>query len=123
MTEAQRPLQPRPAYHPLVESHRIEGTRVHDRDGKHVGTIDHLIIEKVRGRVVYVVASFGGLMGFGERLHTIPWEKLAYDTLFQAYRLEVTEAELQDAPPLPHDWDREQENAFRDYWGVGRYGW
>ncbi len=92
----------RPAEHPLIESHRVEGTRVYDRDGKHVGTIDHLVIEKVSGRVVYAVASFGGFLGLGEHLHTIPWEKLHYDPKLYAYRTEVTEAELQDAPSLPH---------------------
>jgi sporulation protein YlmC with PRC-barrel domain len=112
----------RPAEHPLIESHRVEGTRVYDRDGKHVGTIDHLVIEKVSGRVVYAVASFGGFLGLGEHLHTIPWEKLHYDPKLYAYRTEVTEAELQDAPSLPHDADREREDMLRAYWALGPYG-
>ena len=34
--------------HPLIESHRVEGTRVYDPQGKRIGTIRHLVIEKVR---------------------------------------------------------------------------
>ncbi|HEX2552593.1 MAG TPA: PRC-barrel domain-containing protein [Microvirga sp.] len=112
----------RAAEHPLIESHRVEGTRVYDRDGQHVGTIDHLVIEKASGRVVYAVASFGGFLGLGERLHTIPWEKLDYDPKLHAFRVDVTEAELQDAPSLPHNADREQEDLLRAYWALGPHG-
>src|SRR3712207_8851915 len=38
---------------------RVEGTPVYSPQGKHVGTIHHLIIEKASGRVVYAVMSFG----------------------------------------------------------------
>ena len=51
--------------HPLIESNRVEGTPVYSPHGKHVGTIHHLIIEKVSGRVVYAVMSFGGFLGIG----------------------------------------------------------
>ena len=53
---------------------------------------------------------------------TTPWEKLHYDPKLYAYRTEVTEAELQDAPSLPHDADREREDMLRAYWALGPYG-
>src|SRR6478752_3418837 len=40
--------------HSLIESHRVEGTLVYDPTDKRIGTIHHLIIEKVSGQVVYV---------------------------------------------------------------------
>ena len=43
----------------------MEGTRVYDPQGKPVGTIRHLVIEKVSGRVVYAVMTFGGFLGMG----------------------------------------------------------
>jgi len=57
---------------PLIESNRVEGTRVYDPQGKPVGTIRHLVIEKVSGRVVYAVMTFGGFLGMGSQPHTIP---------------------------------------------------
>jgi hypothetical protein len=33
---------------------------VHEADGKHIGEVDHLIIDKLSGRVAYAVVSFGG---------------------------------------------------------------
>src|SRR3954471_16822101 len=34
--------------HPLIESDRIEGTAVYDANGKQIGTVKRLVIEKVR---------------------------------------------------------------------------
>jgi sporulation protein YlmC with PRC-barrel domain len=46
--------------HPLIESDHIEGTAVYDVNGKPIGSIKRLVIEKVSGHVVYAVTSFGG---------------------------------------------------------------
>lgn len=49
----------------LIDSHRVEGTKVFDLSGKDIGTIKRLVIDKVSGRVVYAVATFGGFLGLG----------------------------------------------------------
>src|SRR6516162_10820432 len=45
-----------------------------DIAGKRIGTIRRLVIEKVSGHVVYAVTAFGGSLGVGAEIHTIPWE-------------------------------------------------
>ena len=65
---------------PLIESDRVEGTYVYDPNGSHIGTIKRLMIEKISGKVAYAVMSFGGFLGMGADEHTIPWNKLNYDT-------------------------------------------
>ena len=119
MTQTSAPAEARAPTHPLIETNRIEGTRVYDREGKHIGTIDHLVVEKVSGHVAYAVVSFGGFLSIGAHHYTIPWEKLHYDTAMGGYHTDITEAELQDAPKLPHDADRAEE--LRRYWNVARY--
>jgi hypothetical protein len=37
--------------HQCVSSEDIHGTEVYGADGKHIGEIDHLIIDKLSGRV------------------------------------------------------------------------
>ena len=51
--------------HQCISSEDIQGTEVYGLDGKHIGEIDHLIIDKLSGRVAYAVMSFGGFMGLG----------------------------------------------------------
>jgi sporulation protein YlmC with PRC-barrel domain len=114
--------------HPLIESNRVEGTPVYSPQGKHVGTIHHLIIEKVSGRVVYAIMTFGGFLGFGSHEHTIPWEKLNYDTQLGGFRTDITQEELTGAPVISGDekdwWDRRREQDLHDHYKVPTYwGW
>ena len=46
--------------HPLTESDYVDGTAGYDANGKQIGTIKRLVIEKVSGHVVYAVTSFVG---------------------------------------------------------------
>jgi sporulation protein YlmC with PRC-barrel domain len=46
--------------HTLISSEDVEGTNVYDPAGTKIGDIDHLMIDKVSGRVTYAVMSFGG---------------------------------------------------------------
>src|SRR5919202_3707229 len=81
----------------LIGSDRVEGTKVHDPGGEHVGTISRLMIDRVSGRVAYVVATFAHEDLAGESF-VIPWGRLSYDTGLGGYRTAITEAELRRAP-------------------------
>jgi hypothetical protein len=64
--------------------------------------IDHLIIDKVSGRVAYAVMSFGGFVGLGHSHYPIPWGALTYDTslgtLGRASELAAEPARLSKGP-------------------------
>ena len=49
----------------LISSEDVEGTNVYGVGDKAIGEIDHLLIDKVSGRVLYAVMSFGGFLGLG----------------------------------------------------------
>ena len=111
---------------PLIESDRVEGTYVYGPNGNHIGTIKRLMIEKVSGKVAYAVMSFGGFLGLGADEHTIPWNKLNYDTSLGGYRTDIMEEQLRGAPTFyrgsDYDWsDRERERELHDYWRTPYY--
>ncbi|WP_336492296.1 PRC-barrel domain-containing protein [Methylobacterium nigriterrae] len=87
-----------PPSHPLIESDHIEGTAVFDANGKRIGSIKRLVIEKISGHVAYAVTTFGGFLGMGSEVHTIPWEQLHYDTELHGYHTTITEEQLRQAP-------------------------
>jgi PRC-barrel domain len=112
-----------PTFHPVIESDRVEGTAVFNQQGRRIGTIKRLLIEKVSGKVLYVDVTFGGFLGIGVHHRTLPWDKLSYDKALEGYRTEITEEQVRDAPSVyGYDgddlvWpDRKREKELRDYW-------
>jgi hypothetical protein len=84
--------------HRLISSEDVQGTDVYGIGDEAIGEIDHLLIEKISGRVAYAVMSFGGFLGLAHSHYPIPWSALKYDTALQGYRTGITEAQLEDAP-------------------------
>ncbi len=82
----------------LISSNSVQGTEVYGASGEHVGEIDHLMIERVSGRVAYAVMSFGGFLGMGKDFYPIPWNALKYDTTLDGYRTSVTREQVEGAP-------------------------
>lgn len=105
----------------LIASDRVEGTAVYDANGKRIGKVEKLVIDKAGGRVAYAVLSFGGFLGIGADHYPIPWPMLDYDEQLGGYRVDITEEQLKKAPKLQQGDSWEQAN-HRDeeiygYWG------
>jgi hypothetical protein len=101
---------------PIVESDRVEGTAVFGESGNQVGTIKRLLIEKVSGRVIYVDVTFGGFLGLGAHHHTIPWDKLTYDTRLHGYRTDITEEQVRGAPTFDRADEMSTDRTLHDFW-------
>src|SRR5438132_5295840 len=85
--------------HQLISSEDVEGTNVYDLKGNKIGEIDHLMIDKVSGRVTYAVISFGGFLRLGHSHYPVPWAALKYDSKLGGYITGITQEKLKDAPP------------------------
>jgi hypothetical protein len=49
-----------------ISSDKVEGTSVYNRNGDNIGTINHMMIDKISGQVEYAVVFTGGFLGIGE---------------------------------------------------------
>lgn len=107
----------------LVSSSDVTGTEVYGSDGSHIGTIDHLMIDKQSGKVAYAVMGFGGFLGLGEDHHPVPWNKLDYDPARGGFVTDLTEAAVKGAPEHRDDWhaDRDWETRIHEHYGVPHY--
>ena len=83
----------------LIESDRVRGTSVYDRNGKHIGAVERMMIDKASGQVTLVVLAFGGFLGAGTDAETIPWDVLEYDANLGGYRTSLTEDQVQGRHP------------------------
>jgi sporulation protein YlmC with PRC-barrel domain len=95
----------------LISSDKVDGTAVYGSDGEKIGSIEHLMIDKISGKVAYAVLTFGGFMGFGEDFYPIPWSTLEYDTNLGGYRLDVTKEQLKTAPEIYGEYWLELESS------------
>jgi hypothetical protein len=112
--------------HSLIASDRVEGTPVRRSDGTKIGTIERLMIDKHSGNVAYAVLNFGGFLGLGRHHLPIPWARLSYDRTLAGYQLDLSDAELSQAPAFEadkdFDWgDRSREIDVHTYYKVPPY--
>ena len=109
--------------HQLISSEDVEGTNVYDIEGNKIGEIDHLMIDKVSGRVNYGVMSFGGFIGLGHSHYPVPWNALKYDIKVNGYVTGISEQQLKDAPAFSDDsWsDRNWEAQTHQHYNVTPY--
>ena len=108
---------------PAISSEDVQGTDVFSPDGTEIGEIDHLMIDKLSGRVTYAVMSFGGILGVGHSHYPVPWGALKYDKEFGGFRTSINQSQLKDAPELSDDsWsDRTWETRVHSHYGVQPY--
>ena len=106
----------------LIASDKVEGTSVYGADGKHIGSVERLILDKRSGHVSYAVLSFGGFLGIGHDHYPLPWQKLTYDERLGGYRTDVTREQVEGAPHYradeEFDWSEDRGRRVQDYYGV-----
>lgn len=86
----------------LIASDKVEGTPVYNQVGERIGHVKNLMLKEKR-TVEYVVMSFGGFLGLGERYHPIPWNALRYDGERGGYVVDVDKEKLSEAPSHGHE--------------------
>jgi len=109
----------------LISGKKVEGTTVFNLAGEKVGTVDDIMIDKVSGRAVYAVMSFGGFLGMGEKFHPIPWSTLKYDRQKEGYAVNIDKKLLQDAPAYDANsefkWTPDYGRKVDSYYGSPSY--
>jgi hypothetical protein len=109
----------------LIAADQVVGTGVYNRAGEKLGTVDHLMLDKVSGQAIYAVMSFGGFLGLGQSYHPLPWSMLRYDAAFGGYAVDVDRKMLQAAPYFERlddfRWTPEYSRMVDHYYGAPPY--
>ena len=108
----------------LISADKVHGTAVYNAGGDRLGSIDSIMIDKASGQVDYVVMSFGGFLGIGEKYHPMPWDMLDYDPSVGGYRVDLDRSDLESAPNYDRDgidaYDFASDEAGVDDYYAGR---
>lgn len=91
------------AYPQVLSATTLMGNRVVNPQGEELGKIEEFMIDLHTGRINYAVLSFGGFLGFGDKLFAIPWEALTVNTDNHTFSLNVEKEQLKNAPGFDKD--------------------
>ncbi len=107
----------------LLSTEDLRGTNVFGAAGDRIGAIDHLMLDRETGQVVYAVISFGGFLGLGEGHYPVPWRALRYNSDQEGYLTNINEAMIRDAPAFSDDsyGNREWERSVFRHYGARPY--
>jgi len=113
---------PTPSPSDVISSERVEGTKVYNREGDKLGSIDDLMIDKASGQVRYAVLEFGGFLGVGTDRYPLPWDVLKYDKSKEGYVVPLDKSTLEGAPRYSVDdiptYTPDYSRSVNDYYGV-----
>jgi hypothetical protein len=108
-----------------VKTNDVVGCKVKNAADENLGKIEEIILDKNNGCVRYVILSFGGFLGMGEKLFALPWKALHYDVNKDCFLLNIDKEKLENAPGLDKNmpnWANEQfGETIYTYYGVTPY--
>jgi sporulation protein YlmC with PRC-barrel domain len=112
---------------PVVSASKIIGEAVINHQKESLGKVHELVIDTELGSVAYVVLSFGGFMGMGNKLFAIPWQAFEFSATEYKLILNVNKEKLKDAPgfdpeKMPNFADRSWGESVHSYYGY-RTAW
>jgi sporulation protein YlmC with PRC-barrel domain len=87
----------------VLSASSLSGTHIHNPEGEHLGELEEVMIDLKTGNVAYAVLSFGGFMGFGEKLFALPWSMLTVDMDREIIVADLTKETLKNAPGFDKD--------------------
>ncbi|CDG81956.1 PRC-barrel domain-containing protein [Janthinobacterium agaricidamnosum] len=87
----------------LMGADTLIGDDVYNHNEEDLGDIKEIMLDMRTGQVAYAVLSFGGILGMGEKLFAVPWERLNLDTVNKRFILDVEKDRLKNAPGFDKD--------------------
>jgi len=87
----------------VLSAGTLAGDRVRNAAGEDLGKVEEIMIDLASGRVAYVVLSFGGFLGIGDKLFAVPWQALRIDEGEHQFVLDVDRKTLESAPGFDKD--------------------
>ncbi|WP_219136062.1 PRC-barrel domain-containing protein [Janthinobacterium sp. UMAB-60] len=112
----------------LMGADTLLGDDVYNHNDEELGDIKEIMLDMRTGQIAYAVLSFGGILGMGDKLFAVPWERLTLDPVNKRFLLNVEKNQLKDAPGFDkNNWPDMGSDAWNQqmeaFYGSGtRYG-
>ncbi len=98
----------------VVKSREVLDVSVINSEKEDLGKIEEFVLNKESGQVQYVVLSFGGFLGMGDKYFAFPWKSISYCQDEESFILNVSKDKLKNAEGFDKDnWP----NLNDELWG------
>ena len=77
-----------------IAASRVIGTSVYNTEGKSIGSVEDVMLDKTSNGIMFAVIGFGGFLGIGEKYHPLPWKMLTCDTRLGGYVVDLDRSKL-----------------------------
>lgn len=110
----------------VMSASSLMNDRVVNQQGEDLGKIEEFMIDLDSGCIAYAVLSFGGFLGFGDKLFAIPMQALSLDEDRKCFILNVSKEKLEKAQGFdksnwPDMADPTWATSLYDYYGYEPY--
>lgn len=82
---------------------RIIGMLVLNSEDVDKGRVETILLDLSLGEIIYVVLSFSGFLGRGQKLFIIPWSMFSFDYANQYLLISIDKHTLRSSPSFDHD--------------------
>ena len=81
-----------------IRASMLIGTEVYNKEGKHLGEVKDIVLDRDGRRIGYAVLSYGGIAGLGDKLFAMPSKMLQYSATDKRATVSLSEEVLKNAP-------------------------
>lgn len=107
----------------IVNANNVIGVDVKNNQNENLGEIEAIMLDKATGQVAYVVLSYGGFLGMGDKLFALPWHIFFYDESDDCFKISLAKDKLEQSPGFDKNhWPdmssatwRNSINSYYDY--------
>ncbi|KTD56471.1 PRC-barrel domain-containing protein [Legionella shakespearei] len=109
----------------IVNADDVIGVNVENIQNESLGKVEAIMLDKTSGQVAYVVLSYGGFLGMGDKLFALPWSIFSYDASEDCFKIPLDKEKLKNSPGFDKDhWpdmsNTTWRNSINTYYGSGR---
>jgi hypothetical protein len=82
----------------MISANSLRGIKVKDHVGEGLGKIGEIIFDLETGRISYIALPFGGFLGLGDKIISVPWSPLTLDAGEGEMTLNINQEGLREMP-------------------------
>lgn len=97
----------------LLSADTLKKDEVRNLKGDKIGSIHEIMLDLRSGEVAYLVLSFGGFVGIGDKYFAVPWDAVTVDESEKCVRFDITKEKLEKMPGFDkNDWPDFADETF-----------